>query len=276
MREQSGQKGKRGEGGSVEKRRNKPRSGEAIRKPIRMKIKLERNPATRTRETRNETRKKTKDPTHLILSLTRASSTRFHSVPALPRADRALANLGRIRVGRVLPTRTVLPLRHVVVLPTLARVLPHEALHGGVEEVVGGGCEDGGGREVGCRDALDAVLAGGAAADDEVAEMAKKREWAEWLEKVVAHPMPVYPAEVIGGEDVGMSGRHGPISQTHPSSVRVTQNPSLLEICPPFFAPENSRTAGPDDRMLILIFVSPQNNLNLLWILLIEMKGEDS
>jgi hypothetical protein len=41
MREQSGQKAKRGEGGSVEKRRNKPLSGEEIRKPIRMKIKQE-------------------------------------------------------------------------------------------------------------------------------------------------------------------------------------------------------------------------------------------
>ncbi|KAJ7731965.1 hypothetical protein B0H14DRAFT_3899158 [Mycena olivaceomarginata] len=199
----------------------------------------------------------------------------------------------RVRVARVL-TRTVLPLRHVVVLPALAvrtsstpaaphptnasptrhtrtpptpypprpsatfnpfapgyiqRVLLHGALHGGVEEeVVGGGCEGPEGLAAAeGRDALDAVLvahdlawllaepehpaqrrtillliavpvpmactsklvencfdverarppvivdvagaaAGGDVADDEeAAEMARKREWAEWLEKVVAH-----------------------------------------------------------------------------------------
>jgi hypothetical protein len=55
-------------------------------------------------------------------------------------------------------------------------------------------------------------VAGAAAGEDvanneEVAEMAKKREWAEWLEVVVAYPMPVYPAEVIGGEDVWVCAR---------------------------------------------------------------------
>ncbi|KAJ7854046.1 hypothetical protein B0H14DRAFT_3449834 [Mycena olivaceomarginata] len=51
-------------------------------------------------------------------------------------------------------------------------------------------------------DVAGAAAGGDVADDEEAAEMARKREWAEWLEKVVAHPMPVYPAEVIGGEDV--------------------------------------------------------------------------
>jgi hypothetical protein len=36
-------------------------------------------------------------------------------------------------------------------------------------------------------DVAGAAAGGNVADDDEVAEMARKQEWAEWLEKVVAH-----------------------------------------------------------------------------------------
>jgi hypothetical protein len=96
----------------------------------------------------------------IVRALPTRLCVRFVVLPTLARTlvggRRATARkrLSRHRTHERLPhaVRDALPQPYNPLAPGyIERVLPHGALHSGVEEeIVGGGCEGGGGREVGC------------------------------------------------------------------------------------------------------------------------------